>query len=167
MKRVWLLLPLAVGCARQLKVAPVEGAARTAVEVVRGGPTSAQTRELELEQALSGAVLHFDFDEATLSQQDRLTLQRVAEALRARPWASVRVNGHCDERGTQEYNLALGQRRAEVARAYLIALGVEPAIVESVSFGAEMPAADGHDEEAWARNRRAELEPQGKPLAER
>ncbi len=152
---------VAPGCARQLKATPAQP--NTRVEVVPYQPTLEEKKELD--EVLASAVLHFDYDEASLTEQDRLTLQRVASALRVRPWAAIRIKGHCDERGTLEYNIALGQRRAEVARGYLIALGIDERAVESVSYGSEVPAVDGHDEEAWAHNRRDELEPAPEPLA--
>jgi peptidoglycan-associated lipoprotein len=158
---VAVLLVSLSGCARQLKVTPPASSTRVEVEPYQPTPGEQQ----ELQQLLSRAVLHFDYDAASLTEQDRITLQRVASALRVRPWAAVRIKGHCDERGTLEYNIALGQRRAEVARGYLVALGIEPAAVESVSYGSEIPAVDGHDEEAWAQNRRDELEPTPEPLA--
>lgn len=112
-----------------------------------------------LPKLLKHSVLHFGFDDATLTAADQKMLQRLAEALKTRPWVSIRIAGHCDERGTAEYNMALGQRRADTTRNYLVALGVNPDAVDTVSFGAEVPAMEGSNEEAWAENRRAEFNP--------
>jgi|CXWL01.1.fsa_nt_gi peptidoglycan-associated lipoprotein len=112
-----------------------------------------------LPKLLKHSVLHFGFDDATLTASDQKMLQRLAEALKARPWVTIRVGGHCDERGTAEYNMALGQRRADATRNYLVALGVNADAVDTVSFGAEVPVMEGATEEAWAENRRAEFNP--------
>lgn len=107
---------------------------------------------------LARTVLHFGFDDASLTQTDRDNLERLAHALRMQPWATVRIAGHADERGTEEYNLALGQKRADAARRFLLALGVDPTAVEAITFGEEVPANLSADEEAWAENRRAEFD---------
>lgn len=111
----------------------------------------------ELAKLLDQTVLHYAFDDATLSGADMKKLKKVAKALQARPWANIRIAGHCDERGTEEYNLALGQRRADAARSYLVALGVPHDQVDSVSFGAFVPHNAESSEEAWAQNRRSEF----------
>jgi peptidoglycan-associated lipoprotein len=77
--------------------------------------------------------------------------------LRVQPWSQIQVAGHCDERGTEEYNLVLGQRRADVARSYLVALGAQTEQVNTVSYGDLIPTVMGNDEEAWAWNRRSEF----------
>lgn len=99
--------------------------------------------------------IHFDYDEATLTEQARAILDRHAVWLKARPAARVMVEGHCDERGTVEYNLALGDRRARGARDYLVALGVPGERLRTVSYGKERPLDPASTEAAWARNRRA------------
>jgi len=91
------------------------------------------------------ADVHFDFDQATLSEEARGILGGHATWLKARPSAAVTIEGHCDERGTVEYNLALGDRRAEAARDYLASLGIERNRLETVSLGKERPLAPGHD----------------------
>ncbi len=110
-----------------------------------------------LPQLLKETVLHYGFDDATLTQHDALALRRLAEQMQKQPWASIRIAGHCDERGTVEYNLALGQRRADAARSYLIKLGIAPSAVESLTFGEEAPLIDAETDEAYAENRRAEF----------
>ena len=83
--------------------------------------------------------------------------EAVHQALRSNAQAGVIVEGHCDERGSREYNLALGERRALAVRAYLIGLGLDPARVQTKSMGEEQPAVFGHDESAWSKNRRVEF----------
>ena len=89
------------------------------------------------------------------------TLQLKAEAMRQFPDVRIRIEGHADERGTVEYNLALGERRAEAARAYLIDLGIDPDRMTTISYGEERPAVQGSNEAAWSQNRRDEFIPLG------
>lgn len=110
-----------------------------------------------LPQLLKETILHYGFDDATLTQRDTHSLRRLADQMRAQPWAAIRIAGHCDERGTAEYNLALGQKRADAARSYLIKLGIAPTAVEALTFGEEVPLIDAATEEAFAENRRAEF----------
>jgi peptidoglycan-associated lipoprotein len=102
-------------------------------------------------------TVYFDYDSATINPAERSKLEQVASYLRSAPGARLIVEGHCDERGSNEYNLGLGERRALAARAHLINLGVEAERVQTVSFGEERPAVMGHDESAWSQNRRAEF----------
>ena len=101
--------------------------------------------------------VYFDYDKSDLREADRAALSKNAETLKKFDFLKVTVEGHCDERGTVEYNLALGDRRASSVREYLAARGVDPASLAVVSFGEERPVDPGHDEAAWARNRRAEF----------
>jgi peptidoglycan-associated lipoprotein len=102
-----------------------------------------------------GDRVFFDFDKFNLKPQARETLQRQATWLKKYPSATIMVEGHCDERGTREYNLALGERRANSAKNYLVALGVNPNRIRTISYGKERPAVTGSNEAAWAQNRRA------------
>ena len=99
--------------------------------------------------------IYFDFDKSTLTPAAQDNLLRKAEWLRENPDATVTIEGHCDERGTNEYNLALGDRRAESAKAFLGDLGIDPARLTTISYGEERPVDPRHNEEAWAKNRRA------------
>ncbi len=99
----------------------------------------------------------FAFDSSALSAESRTTIERWAAWLKTYPANSVIVEGHADERGTREYNLALGERRADAARDYLVSLGINTNRVKVVSFGKERPAIAGSNENAWAQNRRAAL----------
>lgn len=98
---------------------------------------------------------YFEFDRSVLSREDLESLQLHANFLRNNPDRSVVVEGHADERGTREYNLALGERRADSIRTFLVSAGVSPRQIEIVSYGEERPEDPGHDESAWSRNRRA------------
>src|SRR3954447_982394 len=102
-----------------------------------------------------GDRVFFAFDQSTLSSDARATLDRQAAWLGRYPQTSVQLAGNCDERGTEEYNLALGQRRANAARDYLVARGVSSARLSTISYGKERPVAAGSDEQAYAQNRNA------------
>ena len=102
-----------------------------------------------------GDRVFFGFDKYDLAGEARRTLELQAAWLKKYPQYKVVVEGHADERGTREYNLALGERRANSVKDYLIALGIDPSRVETISYGKERPVALGHDEESWAKNRRA------------
>jgi peptidoglycan-associated lipoprotein len=107
-------------------------------------------------EALTEIVFfEYDSDEITPTAEDKL--QSKAAVLRANPGVRLRIEGHCDQRGSTEYNLALGQRRAEAVRAYLLNLGIDGARLSTTSFGKERPLMEGDDEESLARNRRAEF----------
>jgi len=99
--------------------------------------------------------VYFAFDSYELSTEATKTLQDNADWIKANPAPVVTVEGHCDERGTVEYNLALGERRAEVAKKYLVSLGLKASRLKTISYGKSMPVDPGHTEEAWAKNRRA------------
>lgn len=99
--------------------------------------------------------VHFEYDSSSLTDQARAILDRHAAWLKAHPGAKVMVEGHCDERGTVEYNLALGDRRARAARDYLVSVGVPSDMLRTTSYGKERPLDPASGEAAWARNRRA------------
>ena len=104
------------------------------------------------------AVVYFDYNSSELSRDGRATLDSKIPLLNANPELQIRIAGHSDERGSDEFNLALGQRRAAMAKRYLTQRGVNAARIETVSYGEERPAAEGHDEAAWSQNRRDEFE---------
>ena len=99
--------------------------------------------------------IYFDFDKSTLTPAAQDNLLRKAEWLRENPDATVTIEGHCDERGTNEYNLALGDRRAESVRVFLLDLGIDNSRLNTISYGEERPTSPDHTESAWAKNRRA------------
>lgn len=124
----------------------------------------ARLRALEKEQRLRSEMrvfesehVFFDFDRSELKADARATLDKKAAWLRSNPGYKVRIEGHCDERGTAEYNMALGERRANAAWKYLNALGVSGKRMYTISYGELMPADPGHNERAWAKNRRDEF----------
>ncbi len=98
--------------------------------------------------------IYFDFDSSALSDQARKTLTSNADYLRKSAAAKLRIEGNCDERGSAEYNIALGEKRAEAAKNYLVTMGIPADRLATISYGKEKPADPGHDESAWAKNRR-------------
>jgi len=114
------------------------------------GPMAGSPEEL----VSIGDSVFFDFDRYNLKADARTTLEKQAAWLMKNPAVSILIEGHCDERGTREYNLALGERRANSAKDYLVALGVAPSRVRTISYGEERPFAIGSNETAWAQNRR-------------
>ncbi|MBI3419817.1 MAG: peptidoglycan-associated lipoprotein Pal [Proteobacteria bacterium] len=102
-----------------------------------------------------GDHVFYGFDSSELTPEDQATLDRQAQWLKQYGSVNVTVEGHCDERGTREYNLALGQKRADAAKSYLVAAGVAANRVETISYGKERPEVTGSNEDAWAKNRRA------------
>jgi peptidoglycan-associated lipoprotein len=116
------------------------------------GPKPGSQLDLEINV---GDRVFYSFDSSALSAESRTAIERWAAWLKTYPANRVIVEGHADERGTREYNLALGERRADAARDYLISLGIDSNRVRIVSFGKERPAVPGSNERAWAQNRRA------------
>jgi peptidoglycan-associated lipoprotein len=101
-----------------------------------------------------GDTVHFDFDKYDIRDEDRATLQRQAAWLAKYPSVRVTIEGHCDERGTREYNIALGARRANAVKEYLVSVGVSSARVDTTSYGKERPICTESSESCWAQNRR-------------
>ncbi len=99
--------------------------------------------------------IHFEFDKYEIRPEDVEILKETASLLKKFPNVKIQIEGHCDERGTNEYNLALGERRANSAKNYLVSLGISPERLSTISYGEERPVDPGHNEEAWAKNRRA------------
>ncbi len=120
-----------------------------------GSETPQVTDDGILLTAVSSDRVFFDTDSAELRPDAQATLSEIGAWLVKHPGKSVTIEGHCDERGTREYNLALGERRATAVANYLAAVGVDLSRMQTVSHGKERPAADGSDESAWAQNRRA------------
>jgi peptidoglycan-associated lipoprotein len=123
-----------------------------------------QSADTGLQMAASGLVvadsaaladpIHFDYDKSEVQAGDQAKLDRKLAVLTAHPRLAIRIAGNCDERGSDEYNLALGERRAAAAKRYLVAHGIAAGRIEIVSYGEERPLDGGHTEDAWARNRR-------------
>jgi peptidoglycan-associated lipoprotein len=127
-------------------------AADSAAAAARNAAAAGSVRE-----TLTAAV-HFDYDQSDLRADDRAILDAKIPILQANPTVKIRVAGHTDERGSDEYNLALGQRRAATVKRYLVDHGIADARIETISYGEERPIAQGSDESAYAQNRRAEFE---------
>lgn len=108
-------------------------------------------------EALSHRVIYFAYDSYDVAEQDRDLIAAHANYLAAHPGVSVRLEGHADERGSREYNIALGERRNSSVKRMLELQGVSPGQITTVSYGEENPAVEGHDESAWSLNRRVEL----------
>ena len=166
---VFSLLVLVAACSKKPPVqtapapapAPATTAPATPVAVPTPPPAPSVIPEAKVtDRTLSeiGGYLKpafFDYDKADIRPDAKDALNADAEFLRKWPTLTVTVEGHCDERGTREYNMALGQRRAGAAKDYLVSLGVETSRLLSISYGKERPFCDGHDETCWQQNRRA------------
>ncbi|MBW2221135.1 MAG: peptidoglycan-associated lipoprotein Pal, partial [Deltaproteobacteria bacterium] len=113
--------------------------------------------ELRRKKSIKISNIYFVFDDFSLSEKAKKTLVEDAAWLMNNPQKEIVIEGHCDERGTEEYNIALGERRASSAKKYLINLGVKSSQLSTISYGEEKPADLGNDEEAWAKNRRDEF----------
>ena len=131
-----------------------ERAAREAAE--RAAREAAEKLRQEI-SAFESQNIFFDYDKAELKTEARDILTRKAAFLQANPDYNVSITGHCDERGTNEYNLALGERRATAASKFIGALGVSQNRISTVSYGEERPVDAGHNEDAWSKNRRDEF----------
>ena len=103
------------------------------------------------------AMIHFDYDKYAVRDDAKAVLEGDAAWLKKFRTAKVLIEGHCDERGTNEYNMALGERRAQAAKKYLVVLGVDDTLIDTVSYGEEKPLNYGHDELSWSQNRRADF----------
>jgi peptidoglycan-associated lipoprotein len=160
--RLWiapLILSVAVvGCAKK---APVPS---PAPPVVEAAPTPAPAATPPPQESAPTTTLvgsgdfqpaYFDLDSYTLRDDARAALDKDGKLLRDNPTVNVTIEGHCDERGTDEYNQSLGERRAQAARDYLVAAGIQASRIQIVSYGKERPFATGHDEASWQQNRRA------------
>jgi peptidoglycan-associated lipoprotein len=181
MKTIKLIYPLAfalaltfaaTGCKHApIKVTPIPGSQTGAPSDLNGGGTlpsssGAQTgggstanleefeNMIEDRAALANYTVHFKYDSAAVQKSEDSNLQGVASALSSDASAKLLIEGNCDERGTEEYNRSLGERRSLAAREALAKLGVDPARVRTISYGKDKPVDPGHDESAWAKNRR-------------
>ena len=153
------------GCAGSKQVEPVEEPDEQPVRPARVDPpapapepvkrTDAEGNPIASNGRPLQRIFYFDFDQSRLSQRALTVLRLHADFLRDFPNRRITIEGHCDERGTRDYNLALGERRADAVRSFLTSAGVRSSQIRTVSFGEERPAATGQGESAWSRNRRA------------
>ncbi len=125
---------------------------READSIAALGSASAEVR------STLAAMIHFDLDKSNIRSDDMGSLDQKVAILQKNPDLKIRIGGHCDERGSDEYNLALGNRRAQAAKQYLVSHGIDASRIETQSWGEEKPLVNGHDESAWSQNRRDEFE---------
>jgi peptidoglycan-associated lipoprotein len=160
-----------IGCPKKTTVreepsVTKEGAAKTEAEQAKETKAKEQFEKslvAEKTPGIAGEVfessllkdIHFDFDRYNIRPEDASILKENAALLKKYSNIKIQIEGHCDERGTVEYNLALGERRANSAKNYLVSLGVSQARISTISYGKEKPLDPGHNEAAWAKNRRA------------
>jgi len=162
---VLLLFSGLIGCSTTPPVAPMDDQAKVSqadmsqqAEVKGVDDSSMKGEAVPSHDAVAGLErIHFDFDQFTLSEDARRILGENAKYLSANGGIQVVIEGHCDERGSDEYNLALGESRALAAKNYLVSLGIDTKRLSVISYGEEKPLVSGSSEEAWAQNRRAEF----------
>jgi len=158
-----LSLVMAGGCSKKVSSTPA-GTSAVGAGDGTGGLTPEQLEAKRLAELQRQAIdkigadrIYFEFDKSDLSDLSRQILAEKAELLKAHPSLTLVIEGHCDERGTNEYNMALGERRARAAYEYLVLMGIEAGRMTIISYGEEYPAVPGSNEEAWAKNRRDEF----------
>src|SRR3989454_3212006 len=152
------LLLLVVACSHAQPAPPPAAAENVSPPTPAPAPEPVATPVAPAPIFVSASV-YFDYDSSDLTPATRDVLQVVFQQAQKQPDRDIRIEGNCDERGTREYNLALGQRRADAARQYLVNLGVDGSRITTISYGNERPRALGDDEAAWKANRRDDLVP--------
>jgi peptidoglycan-associated lipoprotein len=156
------------GCASQSTTSPDQAStpqsgtqsqsgAQSSATPPSGGPGAASSGSRDPRDAFAKRSVYYEFDGYDVKPEYRPLVEAHAAYLKQNPSARITIEGNCDERGSREYNVALGQRRAESVMKMMTLLGVRAGQIESVSFGKEKPRADGHDEKSWAENRRSDL----------
>jgi peptidoglycan-associated lipoprotein len=153
-------LVFTTGCCKKKPVETLPAAASTEKGISED--EMAAKRKAEQEAMLKKAAMqkfvnedvYFDFDDAAIRTDAKAILKDKAEFLKANPGVAVTVEGHCDERGTEAYNLALGERRAQSIKTFLVNAGIEKSRLNTISYGEEKPVDPGHNESAWSKNRR-------------
>ncbi len=160
-----MMATLASGCAkkgiddeaRSAASAPVQIAEPAAQAQPQGASVAESDKAKRSAAAEALQTIYFAFDSFLLSEQARNTLKTNAQWLKSNPEVRITIEGHADERGSDEYNLALGDKRARMVKKYLVDLGIAPERLNTISYGEERPAVVGNDESAWSKNRRAEF----------
>jgi peptidoglycan-associated lipoprotein len=151
------------GCAHnaaQTSVAPPVKTVEAPPAPAASTPSKSDEQALEdLQRMLAGEIIHFDYDRADLTAESRERLQRISEIMSKHPGLTIRIEGNCDERGGEEFNLQLGQQRAAAAKKYLSNLGVATNRIDTISYGKDRPNNPAHNEEAWRENRRDDIKP--------
>ncbi|MBI4723115.1 MAG: peptidoglycan-associated lipoprotein Pal [Candidatus Stahlbacteria bacterium] len=162
-KRVALflgILVLLVGCAKKKEMKVVEEVVPE-VQVIPEDTVKEEVPALPTSAEIVGKlqIVHFDFDKYSLRPGDAKILEDNSKIIKEYPDIKIIVEGHCDDRGTSEYNLLLGERRANATKEYIVKLGISADRISTMSYGKERPLDTGHNEEAWSKNRRAEFKP--------
>jgi peptidoglycan-associated lipoprotein len=140
------------------KVLEGEGTAKPEdLKGIVSNPANSHQGWLENATMFQSDIVHFDFDSSVVKAGEKPKVAKVADYLKGSAADALRVEGHCDERGTEEYNRALGERRALALREELVRLGIDPTRVDTISYGEDRPADPGHNEAAWRKNRRGEF----------
>jgi peptidoglycan-associated lipoprotein len=154
-----LLLGAALGCSHEQKAPPARPSPPVAARVApRQSPPEPPAEAPQAPTAENQEpAIYFDFDSSTLRSDAHSVLQKIADEVKGKQNANLEIDGNCDELGTIEYNMALGEERARAAKSYLAHLGVPNAKVKTVSYGSERPKYPGHDDDAHAKNRRDDL----------
>lgn len=163
---IWIAVASAgllfAGCAKKTEVTTdtsAKSAQAATAEQVTAIESAQAAQAAQVASELSANSVHFAFDKSNLDAAARAVLDEHAAWLNVNSYASIKIEGNCDERGSREYNLALGQQRADSVRDYLAARGIDGLRIDTVSFGEEMPACRGTGEACWAQNRRADIVP--------
>ena len=152
-----VVIPSDAASAKAEKVAPAKTLDQNSEQIADPAPTKAATKQVKIDGYLS----YFDYDSAVLSQQTLSGLLFVADYLKSNPAIQILIEGHCDERGTRDYNIALGHKRADAVRKQLARMGVDQRRITTKSFGKERPAMRGASPEIWAKNRRTVIRIRG------
>jgi len=148
---------LLVSCGGGTKYAEMEPEVPEVVAEPEPVPEPEPEPEVEEIDMLTLDTIYFDFDRSDIRSDQRTVLADNAKSIESESEITVLIEGHCDERGTNEYNMALGQRRADSVKRYMVNYGIEAARLSTVTYGEERPVDYGHDEEAWSKNRRVEF----------
>ncbi len=161
------ILILVIGCSK--KPAPIadkepeppkmEATKEPTSTPTPSGPSEEELRRQRIQARIAETFkpIYFNYDQSALSPESKKTLEAIGQLMKEVKEITSRVEGHADERGTNEYNLALGERRAKAVQDYLSSYGVEATRLSTISYGEEKPASDAHDDAAWGKNRRAEF----------
>lgn len=140
--------------AKAENAAPAQATDQSSDPIADQAPTEAATKQVRIDIKIDGYLSYFEYDSAVLSQQTLSDLLFIADYLKFNPAVQILIEGHCDERGTRDYNIALGHKRAEAVRNQLARMGVDQRRIITKSFGKERPAMRDASPEAWAKNRR-------------
>jgi len=154
---VMCLALAAAGCASKQKAVPGEGGAGGLGETAAKSESSLEALQKGTLGSNTGGPLsdiHFEYNQYTIQPQDGSILRSNASWLQSNANSRVQVEGHCDERGSEEYNIALGAKRAQAAKEYLVTLGIAASRISTISYGKELPLCTEHDESCWSQNRR-------------